>query len=172
MSRLSLTAPLASATSTVRELQPSDADAVVAQAARGVPIARGRILIPSNSEQASAQIAEFDALREKDQATLLGVFDSQSGELAGVISLRLHEDFVAEGALWNADHHGTRRVTADGLALLTAHAHRHMGIIRLWVEVDPLDQFARYLSAKGGWQLEAKIRPPGGPDKDRYSSVR
>jgi len=166
-----MTAPLTSDTSIVRELQPSDAEAVLAQAARGVPIARGRILIPSSTEEAVAQIEEFDALREKDQATLLGVFDAQTGELAGVISLRLHEDFVAEGALWNADHHGTRRITADGLNLLTPYAHRHMGIMRLWVEIDPLDRFARYLSTKGGYQLEAQIRPPGGPDKDRYSSI-
>ena len=163
--------PLVSPVATVRELHPADAELIAAEAARGVPIVRGRIAVPGSAGEALAQLSDFQALREKDRATIVGAFDSQTNELTGVLSLYLDEDFVAEGACWNQDQHERRLVTAQAVNLLTQYAHGSMGIVRVWVDVDPLDHFGKFLKTKCGYQLEAQLRPPRGAAKDRYSSV-
>ncbi len=172
MNRLSMPEPLTSEHAVVRELYPSDAALVAEEAARGLPKVRGRIAVPATAGEALVLLTEFEVLREEDRANLFGVFRPREGSLAGVVSVRLDpgEDFVGEAACWNQDRERSREVTAAGVGLITSYAHTSMKIMRLWVDVDPLDQFAKYLGMVCGYTADRKPQP-GSTAKVRYSSI-
>jgi len=169
MARLSLEAPLVSDEAVVRELGTPDAE-MLAEAGPGVTVVRGRLGAPTSIEDAMTMLSEWEGLRESDQGNLFGVFTPGEPSLAGVVSLRLTDDFVAEGACWNL-HDRTRRVLAKGIALIADAAHQTMEIIRVWVAVDPLDPFTEYLSIMAGFRLEGEVRQPDGAVKVQYSSI-
>jgi hypothetical protein len=109
-------------------------------------------------------------LREESQGNLFGVFAPGEPSLAGIVSIRLSDDFVAEGAAWNA-HDRTRRVVARGIAMITDAAHQTMAIKRVSVVVDPLDPFTKYLSMTAGFRLEGQVQQPDGHVMHQYSSI-
>jgi len=164
--RLTLAEPLTCAEAVVRELDRGDADLLV-EAARHVQVVRGDITFPTSLEEAGAMLAQFERLRHAGQANLYGVLRPDDNSLAGVISMRVGTDLVAECACWNRSDKGNREVTATGLNLLTSYAHRTLHIVQLWVLIDPVDPFTRRLAYKGGWS-QGTADASG---KVRFSSV-
>jgi hypothetical protein len=164
-----LGAPLVSDEAVVRELASPDAQ-MLAEAGPQVTVVRGRLGAPTSMEDAIAMLAEWEGLREGGQGNLFGVFTPGEQSLAGVVSLRLSDDFVAEGACWNV-HDQTRRVLAKGIVMITNAAHQRMEIMRVWVAVDPLDPFAKYLSMMSGFRFEGQVQQPDGHVMDQYSSI-
>jgi len=169
MSSLSLDAPLGSDEAVVRELGTPDAE-MLAEAGQGVTVVRGQLGAPTSMEDAMAMLSEWEGLRESGQGNLFGVFTPGEPSLAGVVSLRITDDFVAEGACWNANDRA-RRVLAKGIVMITHAAHQTMEIRRVWVAVDPLDPFTKYLSTMAGFRLEGEVRQTDGAVKVQYSSI-
>ena len=158
MGRLSLDASLASDEAVVRELGTPDAE-MLAEAGPQVTVVRGRLVAPTSMEDAIAMLAEWEGLRDSGQGNLFGVFTPGEPSLAGAVSLRLTDDFVAEGACWNVNDQ-TRRVLAKGIVMITNAAHQTMEIMRVWVALDSLDPFAKYLSLSAGFRLEGQVQQP------------
>ena len=65
----------------------------------------------------------------------------------------------------------TRRPLANAIVMITDAAHQRMEIKRVWVAVDPLDPFAKYLSMSTGFRLEGQVQRPDGHVMDQYSSI-
>ena len=169
MGRLSLDAPLVSDEAVVRELGTPDAE-MLAEAGQGVTVVRGQLGAPTSVEDAMTMLSEWEGLRESGQGNLFGVFAPGEPSLAGVVSFRMTDEFFAEGACWNVDDR-TRRVVAKGIAMITDSAHQRMGIMRVWVDLDPLDPFTQYLSLMAGFRLEGEVQLPDGAVKVQYSSI-
>lgn len=168
--RLTLSGALQGHLVLVRQLLVSDAEAL-ASAAAEVEAVRGPVPVPVTVEDARAVVAHWDSLRMADQGTLIGIFARDTLTLVGVFFLKLTEDLVAEVGVWNRPDKASRKATSDGINVITEYAHRQMNIRRLWVELDPLDNFTRYLGVKGGYTLEGESVQPDGTIRHRYSSI-
>ena len=169
-SRLALAQPLKTPKVFVRQLTTGDTHLLL-QAAAEVAFVKGALSVPGSVEEAATMLGEWERLRVADRGNLFGAFLPDASRMMGVMSLCLTDDFVAEGAAWSRSDSSSRKTVVAGLNEVVRFAHRQMRLLRIWVEVDPMDPFTRFLSTKAGFSRETDVRAPDGSVRHRYSSI-
>jgi RimJ/RimL family protein N-acetyltransferase len=153
----------------VRQIELDDHDLLWAAAQRAMP-GRGLLRVPSSLNDAIALLGEYDRLRVAEAGNLYGVTEPEGRDLCGVLGLRV-SGLVAEAGMWGVGDMRSRETNADGAALLTAYGHKELNLIRIWMDLDELDQFLRRLAVRCGYQIESRTVQEDGHVRIRYSSV-
>ena len=154
----------------VRQLTMADAQQLF-DAAAEVAFVKGTLGVPGSVDEASSMLAEWERLRGADRGNLFGIFLPDASQILGAMGFRLTGDLVGEGSAWSRSDSASRKTVVAGLREIVRLGHNQMGLMRIWVEVDPMDPFTRRLSAVAGFSREGDVQAADGNIRHRYSSI-
>lgn len=137
----------------LRTLVRSDA-ALVVEATRqesGPALWGPRPAGPYTLDQAGTALAAWSPDRGRVSHGML-----REGRLLGALAVMRDGPGTAELAYWIRPEQRGQGLASRGLRLVTGWAHR-AGLVRLWLEIDPVNRASLRVADRGGYRFEQRL---------------